>query len=168
MDIKKRLEELRIVLRSESISYGELHELQDLGERGLIDPDDVELLEAAGVPEGQEDTVDTRKLELQEGSEDIKIIDVGSDNGDELGAIFLTGDEDFDKEDRKPFAAELVKRWNAYPDMIAELKRLNQALQNVAYAPTKGVYKSTKEGTKEAVLAQVRSINTLLATLNAH
>jgi hypothetical protein len=51
MDTQARLEELRTILRSESISYDELHELQDLGARGLIDPDDVELLEAAGVPE---------------------------------------------------------------------------------------------------------------------
>lgn len=51
MNVQKRLEELRAILRSESISYGELHELQDFGARGLIAPDDVELLEAAGVPE---------------------------------------------------------------------------------------------------------------------
>ena len=155
MDIKKRLEELRIVLRSESISYGELHELQDLGERGLIDPDDVELLEAAGVPEGQEDTVDTRKLELQEGSEDIKIIDVGSDNGDELGAIFLTGDEDFDKEERKPFAAELVKRWNAYPELVAALRQLDLTFGDTAFAES--------EAGQDA-LTQARA---LLTSLNA-
>lgn len=44
-----RLEELRVVLRSESISYGELAELQGLAE--YISEGDVELLEAAGVPE---------------------------------------------------------------------------------------------------------------------
>lgn len=48
--IAVRLEELRTVLRSESMSYGELLELQTLAE--YIAPDDVELLEAAGVPEG--------------------------------------------------------------------------------------------------------------------
>ena len=46
---KARLEELRIELREERISWGELAELQDLAE--YIDPDDVELLEPAGVPE---------------------------------------------------------------------------------------------------------------------
>ncbi len=51
MNVQKRLEELRAILRSETISYDELHELQDFGARGLIAPDDVELLEAAGVPE---------------------------------------------------------------------------------------------------------------------
>lgn len=46
----KRLEQLRKALRSENISYGELHELQSLA--AFIAPGDVELLEAAGVPEG--------------------------------------------------------------------------------------------------------------------
>lgn len=48
-EIKKRLEYLRQELRQERISYGELIELQSLAEH--IDSDDVELLEAAGVPE---------------------------------------------------------------------------------------------------------------------
>jgi hypothetical protein len=48
-DIKARLEYLRGELRAERISYGELAELQGLAEH--IEPDDVELLEAAGVPE---------------------------------------------------------------------------------------------------------------------
>jgi hypothetical protein len=46
---KPRLEELRAALRAENISYGELAELANLAE--YIDADDVELLEAAGVPE---------------------------------------------------------------------------------------------------------------------
>jgi hypothetical protein len=50
-EIKNRLEELRIELRDESISYEELSELQSLSAH--ISPDDVELLEAAGVPEGE-------------------------------------------------------------------------------------------------------------------
>lgn len=49
---KRRLEYLRKELRKERISYGELFELQSL--IPCIDPDDVELLEAAGVPEGKE------------------------------------------------------------------------------------------------------------------
>ncbi len=47
--IKQRLEHLRRRLRAENMSYDELHELQSLASH--IDPDDVELLEAAGVPE---------------------------------------------------------------------------------------------------------------------
>ena len=45
----ERLEYLRGELRAERISYSELAELQGLAEH--IGPSDVELLEAAGVPE---------------------------------------------------------------------------------------------------------------------
>ena len=45
----RRLDELRIELRAERISYVELAELQGLAP--FIAKDDVELLEAAGVPE---------------------------------------------------------------------------------------------------------------------
>jgi hypothetical protein len=48
-EIKARLEELRTELRAERISYGELAELAELVDS--IEEDDVELLEAAGVPE---------------------------------------------------------------------------------------------------------------------
>lgn len=50
--IKFRLEYLRGELRKEQISYEELVELQSLAEH--IAPDDVELLEAASVPENTE------------------------------------------------------------------------------------------------------------------
>lgn len=48
-NIKERLEYLRGELRAERISYGELAELESLAEH--IEPDDVELREAAGLPE---------------------------------------------------------------------------------------------------------------------
>jgi hypothetical protein len=48
-EIRERLEYLRGELRAERMSYGEIAELQGLAEH--IDPGDVELLEAAGVPE---------------------------------------------------------------------------------------------------------------------
>lgn len=51
--IRLRLEYLRSQLDAESISYGELVELQGLAEH--IQPGDVQLLEAAGVPEFPED-----------------------------------------------------------------------------------------------------------------
>jgi hypothetical protein len=47
---KTRLEHIRGVLEAECISYSELFELQELAE--YIEPDDVQLLEWAGVPEG--------------------------------------------------------------------------------------------------------------------
>jgi hypothetical protein len=49
VQIASRLEELRVEIRAERISYGEIAELQGLAEH--IDPSDVELLEWAGVPE---------------------------------------------------------------------------------------------------------------------
>ena len=48
-NIKQRLEYLRGELRAWRISYLELLELQSLAD--YLDPDDMELLEAAGVPE---------------------------------------------------------------------------------------------------------------------
>jgi hypothetical protein len=48
-DLPSRLEYLRGELRAERISYGEIAELQSLVP--FISPDDLELLEAAGVPE---------------------------------------------------------------------------------------------------------------------
>ena len=46
-NIKQRLEELKLELKNECISYDELAELQFLAEH--IDENDVELLQAAGV-----------------------------------------------------------------------------------------------------------------------
>jgi hypothetical protein len=54
--ITERLEYLRGELRAERISWGELSELQNLASE--IDPGDVELLEAAGVPEHEPDATD--------------------------------------------------------------------------------------------------------------
>jgi len=51
MSVKSRLEYLRKEIRNESISYGEIAELESLVEH--IDPGDVELLQWAGVPEGE-------------------------------------------------------------------------------------------------------------------
>lgn len=50
-EAQKRLEYLRGELRAERISYGELAELQSL--RSHIKPGDVELQEAAGIPEDE-------------------------------------------------------------------------------------------------------------------
>jgi len=48
--IRRRLEQLRKKIENESISYGEIAELEYLAE--YIDDDDTLLLEWAGVPEG--------------------------------------------------------------------------------------------------------------------
>ena len=52
-NIQERLEYLRGEIRNESISYGEIAELQSMKE--YIDPNDVELLQWAGVPEFEDD-----------------------------------------------------------------------------------------------------------------
>lgn len=52
-ETRERLEYLREQLRAERISYYELAELQGLADE--IEPDDVELLGAAGVPEHGEE-----------------------------------------------------------------------------------------------------------------
>jgi hypothetical protein len=57
-EARARLEELRLVIRDEHVSYGELAELADLAE--YIEPGDVELLEWAGVPEFPEDDDDAK------------------------------------------------------------------------------------------------------------
>ncbi len=49
MAIKDKLFRLRKALRDGNMSYGELCELQSMAKH--IEPGDVELLEAAGVPE---------------------------------------------------------------------------------------------------------------------
>jgi hypothetical protein len=57
-EARQRLEYLRGELRAERISYGELSELQDLAPH--IATGDVELLEAAGVPEFNEDQAEKK------------------------------------------------------------------------------------------------------------
>ena len=51
--VKKRLEAIRKSIQNENVSYGELAELQSLSQ--YIDPSDVELREAAGMPEFDDD-----------------------------------------------------------------------------------------------------------------
>lgn len=51
MSTNERLEYLRGELRAERISYAELSELLEYAAEGAIDPSDIELLEAAGVSE---------------------------------------------------------------------------------------------------------------------
>lgn len=85
-EIKERLEYLRGELRAERISYGEINELVGLAE--YIEADDVELLEAAGVPEYQKKITNTMIIEEIEAY--IAINGVLSEWGDNLNdAIVL-------------------------------------------------------------------------------
>jgi len=51
-NVRENLEVIRHELHMGRISYGELADLQDAAVLHAIDPSDIELLEAAGVPEG--------------------------------------------------------------------------------------------------------------------
>jgi hypothetical protein len=88
-DIKARLEYLRGELRAERISYEELAELQGLAE--YIEPGDVELLEAAGVPEFPEDP-DTNKQSAM-GDENSEAVKMDFGMGD-LADIVMTEDDE--------------------------------------------------------------------------
>lgn len=66
--IKERLEYLRGELRAERISMGELAELQGLAAH--IEPGDVELLEAAGVPEFADEPDDGKEGEREQRAAD--------------------------------------------------------------------------------------------------
>jgi hypothetical protein len=57
--MSERLEYLRSQIRAESISMGEIAELQSLADQ--IEPGDVELLEWAGVPEFPPDPIESHK-----------------------------------------------------------------------------------------------------------
>jgi len=75
-EIKARLEYLRGELDAERISYEELHELQVLGEQGHISDDDVQLREAAGLPEFPDDGWDkmTKNMKLSDLAEETTIL----------------------------------------------------------------------------------------------
>lgn len=80
--IKQRLEELRKELRAERISTGELLELQSLSK--YIDKGDVELLEAAGVPEFDEDETTDLFATPELIPDNVRAVFDKYDNGDEL------------------------------------------------------------------------------------
>lgn len=64
-----RLEYLREQIQAESISYGEIAELQGLAE--YIEPGDVQLLEWAGVPEGVDHKILVVSTETLEQGDDL-------------------------------------------------------------------------------------------------
>lgn len=68
--------------------------------------------------------MDTRTLRTKHVGEEIAIQDLDSDNRDVVAIVPLTGDEEFDEEDRKPLAEEMVKRYNRYPLLVAFIQHL--------------------------------------------
>lgn len=94
-----RLEYLRGELRAERISQGELCELESLAQ--YIDPGDVELLEAAGVPEFPEGAF-AEYLQDCQGSLDLEAADYAGDPdlSEVLAALVV------ELVDRAPFWAD--------------------------------------------------------------
>jgi hypothetical protein len=101
---KERLEEIREELNDESISYGELVELQELTE--FIEEDDVQLLEAAGVPEFEEvPTMSEEQIEMvkeehgiiEKGNPDDGLIGATADNPEDLFDMMEEYDEPVDE-----------------------------------------------------------------------
>jgi hypothetical protein len=101
---KERLEEIREELNNESISYGELVELQELTE--FIEEDDVQLLEAVGVPEFEEvPTMSEEQIEMvkeehgiiEKGNPDDGLIGATADNPEDLFDMMEEYDEPVDE-----------------------------------------------------------------------
>lgn len=57
-EVQDRLNYLREQIEQECISYGELAELQDLGDQGLIPDHELDLRQWAGIPEFNDENGD--------------------------------------------------------------------------------------------------------------
>ena len=68
--------------------------------------------------------MDTRKLRTEETEHGYAIYDTDTDNEDRVGFIETTGDSFYDEQERFPLSAEIVKRWNAYPELVSALEAL--------------------------------------------
>jgi hypothetical protein len=53
LEAKMRLQDIRESIKNESISFGELIELEGLAKQGYVEKDDAQLLEWAGIPESK-------------------------------------------------------------------------------------------------------------------
>jgi len=91
---KERLEEIREELNSESISMGELVELQDLTE--YIEDGDVQLLEAAGVPEFNEEVTPMSEELIEMVKEEYGVIETGSPDDGFIGSTDESPENLFD------------------------------------------------------------------------
>lgn len=140
---KKRLEYLRKELRAERISYGELVELQSLKE--YIDSGDVELLQAAGVPE----------FEQQADIEYSKIYDVLKEKIDDaIGDIkyentYTAQGEEVDHESRDGFMpftdGGYNKKWFEYESMLSGTKLPTKQLDEIVAKHLNDSYKLAQE-----------------------
>lgn len=128
----ERLEEIRESLNNESVSFGELVELQEMTE--FIEEDDVQLLEAAGVPEfiieESDDVLTEEQIELikeehgivEKGNPDDGFIGSTADNHDDL--FDLINEEETEEEDIPWFtndiAHQVVEEKQSFPEHLQE------------------------------------------------
>jgi len=109
--IKRRLEQIRKSIQNENVSYGELAELQSLSQ--YIDPNDIELKQAAGIPEFDEDEM------AKGGSVTLRTykIDLTFDNE------YFQGGKERKKQFKKTFYAEAKNVTEANKKAIRYLKK---------------------------------------------
>lgn len=123
---QQRLEYLRGELRAERISYDELSELQSLA--GYIDAGDVELLEAAGVPEhdAPRDEEQGERWRVDDGCKPNRGRVFVIDEGKRLSVAVLYGTfeqrEPVSVEEAQTRAARIVRAVNSHDALVGALK----------------------------------------------
>jgi len=141
---KKRLEEFRKMIENdEDLSYGELAELQDLAE--YIDPDDVLLLEWAGVEEFGDFRDELRKKKEQKASK-VKSYDEEEEEMDEMlrEPISVQEAKDIIDEEEPVYFDEETATFYAFPPAGIDVKKIIDflTLKDVVEKAEEGVYAS--------------------------
>jgi hypothetical protein len=128
--IEARLEELRAILRSETMSYDELVELQSLAE--FIDPSDTELLEAADVPETKYPFNEGDRYFTVEGKDVIESVwdDVSEEAYDETKRYYSSLDEVLQNIDFRP---DNIYRLEKPNDDSVKIEEAKQFLKSKGY-----------------------------------
>jgi hypothetical protein len=120
---KARLEYLRGELRAERISYGEIAELQSLAEH--IEKGDVELLEAAGVPETAQAPEPAQHSPLPWVATSVRALSIASRESG-LRICTMNSDESKISEDTRKANVNLIIR------AVNSVERLAEALRDIA------------------------------------
>jgi len=156
-EIKDRLEYLRGEIEAERISYGEIHELQNLAAH--IDEEDVQLLQWAGVPEFPEQLPPPSEGELGQHSpipwadatEGEVAYSIEDANGIVLCDVHLnTGGAN---------SAFIVKAVNHHDELVAALRELNAAITELQMRLSTGALDrcSTAQDVTEALLTKLEA-----------
>lgn len=70
------------------------------------------------------------------------------------------------KDERAATAAEIVRRWNAYPELVAKLEELGRITEH--WGPSSETATDVLEEQSEDVLALALSVRTILNTLKTN